>query len=137
MYKKELLDRYNIQFISQVLHEDIFFTFQCLFLARKVLFIPKKYYFRRIRENSIMTRRYNINNSYSCYISADALEDFCNKYKFYDSCDEVCRFINDVRFQYIDDVLMLDKNQFLIETKKYKVPNDYLNFVDEYGKKNL
>jgi glycosyltransferase EpsJ len=27
MYKKELLDRYNIQFIPRVLHKDIFFIF--------------------------------------------------------------------------------------------------------------
>jgi hypothetical protein len=80
----------------------------------------KKYYFRRIRENSIMTRRYDMNNSYSCYISSIFLEDFCNKYKFYDSCDEICRFINDVRFQYIDEILRLDKNQFLLEAKNIK-----------------
>lgn len=106
MYKREVLDKYKIKFTPKILHDDMLFTFKCLVLANRVKFIHKKYYIRRARKGSLTTRKHDMNDSYSCYMLANLLEDFCKKYKIDYQNNEINTFINDVRNLSINDVLI-------------------------------
>ena len=55
LIKKEYLDRVNLYYYPGILYEDYLFNFQCMLQANKVGHIPKQYYNRRIRNNSIVT----------------------------------------------------------------------------------
>jgi glycosyltransferase involved in cell wall biosynthesis len=60
LIKRELTN--NIEFYSGILHEDELYTPQLYFIARNVGYIPEKFFKRRIREDSIMTRKFSMAN---------------------------------------------------------------------------
>lgn len=60
--KKEYLDNINLYFYPKIIHEDELFTFLLYLKARKIGFINKIYFHRRLRPNSTMTTNHNIRN---------------------------------------------------------------------------
>lgn len=55
LYKKEFLVKNSLFFYDGIIHEDDLHSFKAFLLAEKVLYIPKKFIKRRMRNNSIMT----------------------------------------------------------------------------------
>ncbi|MBC8632136.1 glycosyltransferase [[Eubacterium] tenue] len=55
LYKRDFLIQNNLFFCEGIIGEDELHCFQTFLLAKRVLYIPKKLYFRRIRNDSIMT----------------------------------------------------------------------------------
>lgn len=53
LFKKDFLDKNNLQFLAGIYHEDSEFTPQALFFAEKIIFIEKILYFHRYRAGSI------------------------------------------------------------------------------------
>lgn len=61
----------TISFLEGVIHEDNAFTFKSMFLAKRVGYIHKSYYARRLRSGSVMTSKVSWNNAYGyfkCFI---------------------------------------------------------------------
>lgn len=61
--KKEYLKKNNLFFYPQILHEDELFTYLLYLKAERVGLIPRTFFHRRIRENSIMTRTFGFRNA--------------------------------------------------------------------------
>lgn len=55
LLNRSFLSSHDITFFNGILHEDELFCFLILMGAHRVSHVGKKYYYRRIRENSIMT----------------------------------------------------------------------------------
>lgn len=60
--KKDFLEKNYIQFYPGILFEDNLYTMQVLLNAKKVMCIKDVLYRKRIRENSIVTKKENANN---------------------------------------------------------------------------
>jgi glycosyltransferase involved in cell wall biosynthesis len=70
--RKFLIDK-NIGFITGLLHEDQIFTSMLYLNAQKVGYIPKAFFKRRLREESIMTKKYSIKNIETYFVVAEYL----------------------------------------------------------------
>lgn len=81
-YKREFLIKNNIKFYSGILHEDELFTAKVLLLCEYIKYIPEKFFFRRVRSNSIMTSGYSFKNAFGYYTVAKKLNEIykTNKY---------------------------------------------------------
>lgn len=77
MYKNEFLRVKGLNFYEGILHEDELFTTKAILSANRILYLPKKYFFRRMRSGSIMTTTKNIRNIIGYYTVAEEL------YKYY------------------------------------------------------
>lgn len=78
LYKTDFLKKNNLFFKEGIIHEDELHTVKAFILASKVKYIQKKIFYRRIRDNSIMTKEISKKNIDSMYIIAQEL------YKFYE-----------------------------------------------------
>lgn len=58
IYKRDFLNTHQIHFIDKLLFEDVPFTFEAFFEAKRVKAIPIDYYYYRQRPGSIMSSRY-------------------------------------------------------------------------------
>lgn len=54
-WRKDFLLAQELYFYEGIIHEDELFSLKAMFLAQKVMFMPKRFFIRRFRENSIMT----------------------------------------------------------------------------------
>ncbi len=60
--RRSFLQEYHIRFYPGIIHEDQLFTVTLYLQAGRVGRIPHSFFHRRIRENSIMTRRFSFKN---------------------------------------------------------------------------
>ncbi len=73
IYRRKLLD--NAAFLEGVIFEDEFFSLVAILNSGSVKVIGNYLYFRRIRENSVMTSRYEIKMFYDwCLVSEKIIE---------------------------------------------------------------
>lgn len=68
MPRRAFLRDYEIRFVEGILHEDNLFTFQSMIVASKVKHVPRQYYKRRVRENSIVTATPTHRNLYGYWL---------------------------------------------------------------------
>ena len=52
--KSTFLKDNSLSFYEEFIHEDELFVFECLLLASKAGYINKSFYYRRVRQNSVM-----------------------------------------------------------------------------------
>lgn len=76
-YNTEFIRKNNLFFIEGIYHEDEIHTCACLLKAKRVKYINKKFFNRRIRNNSIMTSNFNKKHIYGNF------EVFKQLYKIY------------------------------------------------------
>lgn len=62
MFRREFLLKNNLRFYAGIVHEDVLFSFQCAMLAEWADYVPDKFYFRRMRDESIMTNSKSMRN---------------------------------------------------------------------------
>ncbi len=55
-YRREFIITNNLQFISGIIEEDEFFSFQVYLYAQNVCYIKESLFIRRVRENSVTTK---------------------------------------------------------------------------------
>lgn len=83
LIRHQFLVEKEIYFYEGILHEDNLFTVQVLAFAKKACVIEDKLYMRRVRENSIMTKRKSFANAYGYFVTVDEmqklLKDRCEK----------------------------------------------------------
>lgn len=66
LIRTEYLRNIGLQFYPGILHEDHLFTFLLYLQAAKVYYIPEDYFYRRIRQQSIMTSPISMRNIEGC-----------------------------------------------------------------------
>ena len=73
MLRRNFLLENNLCFYKGIIHEDNLFSLQVILLEDKVKHIPKTFYYRRIREDSIMTSGIGFKNSYGYMVCISEL----------------------------------------------------------------
>lgn len=66
--RREFLVENDIKFYEGIIHEDNLFSFQIVIKAKKVFCINDIFFYRRVRENSVMTRKESSANLKGYYI---------------------------------------------------------------------
>lgn len=123
-HKREFIIQNNLFFYEGIIGEDELHSFQAFLLAQRVLYIPKKLYFRRIRNNSIMTSA-DYKKRFEC--TEVTLREMC---KFYsknkdlfrldtlDSMKNYIKFLFDIAIIFCDRGNLIDDKNRIIETFK-------------------
>ena len=75
-WRRAFLDREEIRFEEGAEHEDEFFSFAGILAAGRVRYIPARYFIRRYRENSVMTKKPAGKNFYGYFRQFTAMERF-------------------------------------------------------------
>lgn len=60
--KKDLLDRTKLKFEEGIIYEDMIFTYKLFCEAQNVMYLPEYLYYRRYREDSVMTSKVKVKN---------------------------------------------------------------------------
>ncbi len=74
--RRSFLERIKLIFLPGIIHEDQLFTAQLYMSADRTGFIAKPFFKRRIRANSIMTRRFSYQNMKCYFIVSSKLLEF-------------------------------------------------------------
>lgn len=74
--KRELLENISLRFAPGIIHEDELFTPLLYLAAGRVGYIPRKFFHRRIRANSITTNNFSQRNSDGYFFVAEQLEKY-------------------------------------------------------------
>ena len=109
VYKREYIEKNKLYFYEGILHEDEIYAIQSFIKANKVKYLPRKFYNRRIRENSIMTAPISEKRIYGNYIVAEEAYKFIKNHKlkeetisilldwirlYYSNCIKLCDILN-------------------------------------------
>lgn len=78
-YNKKFLERNNLTFIRGCVYEDVLFSYQAFCLAERVSHLWEKLYYRRYREDSIMTSKKNEKYFNSVCNIYESMVDFSQK----------------------------------------------------------
>ena len=110
-YNKEFLMKNKLDFHEGIIHEDEIHTLKAITSAKRVMYIPKQFFNRRVRESSIMTSKISYKNAYSMKVVAKDGYDFyiSNKEKFNNKTNEKIR--EKIRYFYWAALRYCDKMQ--------------------------
>lgn len=118
-YKKEFLIKNKLYFFVGILHEDELYSTKVILSANKIKYIPRIFFKRRIRANSIMTTKKGYKNSYGYFIVANELYVFYKKKKHFLENDTKQKLLESIFNYYMCAyMIVLDDNDDLsIELK--------------------
>lgn len=69
-YRREFIEKNDLIFYEGIVHEDEIHTSKSFLLAKKIKYIQKRFFFRRLRSNSIMTKEIDESRIKGNYIVA-------------------------------------------------------------------
>lgn len=75
-YNRQFLKNNKLTFYDGIIHEDELFTPQALIKSNRIIYIPKDLFFRRVRNDSIMTKKIGRKNIEGYYVVAEKLYEF-------------------------------------------------------------
>ena len=130
IYKREFLEKNNIAFSKNPVHDDVLFTVTARFLADKIRFINKPEYFFRVRKGSIThkkTRAYC-----SAYIVFSKVLDFLKEKGYYEHHKEsVNRALTKLSmFSYVR-TSFLNRIEFINEAKRNLPQEAFTQFIKQ------
>lgn len=76
IFKRNLIEENGLRFYNGIIHEDNLFTFQCTMLAKRVGYINKCFYHRRLHEESTMTKKKSMKNVEGYIVSCAEMTAF-------------------------------------------------------------
>lgn len=117
----EYLDRINLKFYPNIIHEDELFTFLLFLFAQKTSYINRKFFQRRIRPRSIMTEKKGEKNLVGCFIVAKELKKVKLKEKNMEKKELLDKKIQEMIGNSINLLELLDNSlqqKYLIEITK-------------------
>lgn len=77
----KFLESYQLRFERGIIHEDQLFTALLFLNAKRVCYIPERFFLRRVRPNSIMTSAYSLHNVKSYFGVARGMLSYAARYK--------------------------------------------------------
>ena len=80
-WRRNYLWDYDVFSPEHIEHEDEFFSFKGALLAQRVRYIPKNYFIRRYRENSVMTRPEHPKDFHGYFVSFCSMVDLVKRMK--------------------------------------------------------
>ena len=117
-YRREFLMLNKIEFYEGIIHEDELHTLKSYILANCIMYIPKSFFNRRVRSNSIMTTKYGYKNAFGMYITAvEAYKFYLEKINILNE-DTKINLFNNIRFFYSTALMYCDKMEENDENKK-------------------
>lgn len=87
LWRHSLLTDNGILFKEGIIHEDNLFSFQALMAANRVLEIPDRFYHRRVRQDSIMTRPKSYKNVLGYFYCAMGVLEYAMSGKYEPSAE--------------------------------------------------
>lgn len=108
-YRREFLTKNKMEFYEGIIHEDELYIMKSYITAEKIMYIPKQFFNRRVRNNSIMTTKYGYKNAFSMFITSKEAYKFYND-KYYD-WDEKTRtnVFNNIRYFFSSSLMYCDR----------------------------
>ena len=94
------------------------------------MFINKKYYVRRVRDDSLTTRVHNVKDAYSCFIIANEVNKISKKKKISNDI-YVNRFMQDIYGQALQNIGDLSNDNLDEQIIKYNLSNEYIKFLKD------
>lgn len=76
LIRKNFLTTHKLSFYEGIIYEDNLFSFLCMMEAERVLHIPKVLFFRRVRENSVMTSKKGRKNFVGYYKCVEGILEY-------------------------------------------------------------
>ncbi|SDI32887.1 glycosyltransferase [Proteiniclasticum ruminis] len=129
MVKKDLLDINQLRFPEGIIHEDELFTFNVFMKSQNAMYIPRKFFMRRIRKNSIMTNRNRLKSLHG-YITV--YNNICYEY-----CDEkMLAFDNATKMKLGKLHKIIFKNYDLLTRNERKEISSEVKRIKKTGKDN-
>lgn len=135
-HKRDFIIQNNLFFYEGIIHEDELHSFQAFLLAERVLYIPKKLYFRRMRNNSIMTS----SNYKKRFESTEViLREMC---KFYEDNKELFKLDtlkiikNHIKFMFDIAIIFCDRGNLIFE-KNRLIKNFNVDEMNFSGKSSI
>lgn len=133
--KKKYLDKNNLKFYPKIIHEDELFTFLLFYKAKKVNYIEKKFFKRRLRDNSTMTQKKSEKNTKGYLVVAEELCKLKSTEEYENKKILINKMLEIVVGGAISTLVYLDKN-----TKKYysqKIKKEYKDYINLFNKSRL
>lgn len=129
-YKREFLKSNNIDFYEGIIHEDELFSIKSFLLAKKVMYIPKVYFNRRVRQDSIMTKKISDKNYHGFFVTANESYKFyiLNKDKFKSNTNS--KIIKHISSFYSKAIMYCDQLD-IDNKKKESIRNSIINNLKE------
>lgn len=137
-YKRKFIEKNNLNFYEGIVHEDEIHTSKSFVFANKVKYIPKRFFFRRVRSNSIMTKEIDESRIKGNYTIAketyklsksknlsEKTKEVLNIWirKYYSNCITFCDTLN-----------LIDKRNFIINNIEKDIFDTSLEFQIENPK---
>ena len=130
IYKREFLFQNNLSFIKGVCCEDENFTLKAILLSKRMKYINKKLFYRRIRSNSIMTKLVDEFRIKSIKKVLKANVKFINGNKFNET-ENIYRCICD-RYDALLNLAIIN-----IDIREvFDIILDYIKFTDSINEEN-
>lgn len=130
VYKREFLLRNNLNFMEKVCCEDENFTLRAVLLSKRIKYINKKLFYRRIRSNSIMTKLVDEFRIKSIKKVLKANVKFINGNKFNET-ENIYRCICD-RYDALLNLAIIN-----IDIREvFDIILDYIKFTDSINEEN-
>lgn len=79
--RRDFIEKNKLRFYEGIIHEDNLFSFKAVMQACKVGYIDKAYYYRIIRDDSIMTQRKSMRNVKGYLVSYREMISFLHEIK--------------------------------------------------------
>lgn len=112
LWRHSLFTDNQIWFKEGIIHEDNLFTFQALMMAKRVLEISDKYYYRRVRPNSTMTQAKSSKNVLGYFYCALGVLEFAMRGRSDEEREhEIRRAFEELTAQAAADYGMLDTDE--------------------------
>ena len=133
LYRKAFLDKHRIRFCDGLLYEDILFSFFCFLKASKIYSLHNRFYWYRIRKDSIMMKKVSAQSLESYFfIICEMARDYVNNHYKQELCDAIQGYIRKASRDFIQAYWKSDekaaKAQFL-KNKNIK----YLKLYDTFA----
>ena len=78
-WRRSFLLEHEVWNIEHLEHEDEFFSFQAAVCARRVRYIPKDYFIRRFRTDSVMTRKAMPKDFHGYFVTFIRMSEMCER----------------------------------------------------------
>ena len=136
--KRNFLIENNLFFYPGIIHEDNLYTFMAMLKAKKIIYLRKQFYLRRLRSNSIMSNKKTFRNVYGYFISHYEGKRFLSNLQL--RKDEQTA-ANQVLQRQLDMARTIYSNLDENEKQKYKLISDeliasFINQIKDYDDKH-